>query len=190
MTRTFLLHSFLLGAGLSMDAFTVSLANGLREPGMTRRRMARIAGTYGAFQGLMPMLGRGLIRFAASRLRWLQGWIPWTGAGLLLIIGGKMIWEGFRSSPDARPAPPDAAALLLQGFATSADALSMGFTLADRALVPALTASAIIAAVTFADCLAALAIGRRFGLLFSRQASVFGGCVLAGLGAETLFRAL
>lgn len=190
MTRTFLLHSFLLGAGLSMDAVTVSLADGLREPGMSRRRMARIAGTYGAFQALMPMAGRGLLRFAASRLRWLRRRIPFAGAALLFLIGGNMIWEGLRNSPDARPAPLDAPALLLQAFATSADALSAGFAIASYESLPALLASAIIAAVTFCDCLAALALGKRFGLRFSRHASVCGGCILVGLGAEMSFRVL
>ena len=190
MTRAFLLHSFLLGAGLSMDAVTVSLANGLREPEMSRRRMARIAGTYGAFQALMPMTGRGLLRLAAARLRWLRRWIPFAGAALLFLIGANMIREGLRNSPDARPAPLDAPALLLQAFATSADALSAGFAIASYGLRPALSASAIIAAVTFCDCLAALAVGKRFGLRFSRHASVSGGCILIGVGAETLFRAL
>ncbi|MBR3570438.1 MAG: manganese efflux pump [Oscillibacter sp.] len=190
MEKAFLLHSFLLGAGLSMDAFTVSLADGLREPEMSGRRMRAIAGAYGAFQAVMPMTGRGLVRLAASRFLWLRRRIPFAGAALLFCVGGKMILESFLRPPGARSAPLDGAALLAQAFATSVDALSVGFAIAAYRLPQALLASAIIAAVTFFDCLAALAVGKRFGLLFSRQASVSGGLVLMGVGAETLFRAL
>ena len=190
MTKAFLFQSFLLGAGLSADAFTVSLADGLREPRMSRRRMLAIAGTYAAFQAFMPLSGRGLVRLAASRFHSVRRRLPLAGAAALFWIGGKMVWEGFRAPPDARPGALDAAALLLQAFATSADALSVGFTLASYPLRPALAASAIIAAVTLCDCFAALAIGKRFGLSFSRRAAVSGGLVLVGVGAETLFHAL
>ena len=190
MTESFLLHGFLLGAGLSVDAFTVSLANGLSNPRLTRRKMCAVAGVYAVFQALMPMTGRGAIRFAAARFLWLQRWIPWAGAVLLFAIGANMILEASRPSADRLPTPLDCATLLLQGLATSVDALSVGFTIADCALCPALILSGIIAAVTFADCLAALAIGKRFGLLFARQASVCGGCILLAVGVETLLRVL
>ncbi|MBQ9492662.1 MAG: manganese efflux pump [Oscillibacter sp.] len=187
MDRTFLLNSFLLGAGLSMDAFTVSLANGLNEPEMSRRRMCVVAGAYGTFQALMPMAGRGLVRVAAARFRWFQRRIPWIGAALLFVIGGNMIREAFRR-PEARPL--NGGTLFVQALATSMDALSVGFAIAAYELLPALATSGIIAAVTFCDCLAGLAIGRRFGLLFASHASVSGGCVLIGIGAEMMLRAL
>lgn len=190
MTATFLLNSILLGAGLSADAFTVSLANGLHDPGMSRRRMCVVAGVYGTFQAFMPMLGRGFVRLAAARFAWFQHWIPCAGAALLLIIGANTIREAFGRPDDAPSQSLTPATLFAQGLATSVDALSVGFTLAVHALPHALTACAIIAAVTFCDCLAALAIGKRFGLLFSRQASISGGIVLAGIGAEMLWRAL
>ena len=183
----FLLNSMLLGAGLSMDAFTVSLADGLSEPGMSRRRMCAVAGVYGIFQAFMPLAGRGLVRFAAARFVWLQRRIPFVGAVLLFLIGADMVRESLRR-PDARPL--DGVTLLAQGLATSVDALSAGFAVAAYETRHALTACAIIAAVTFCDCLAALAIGKRFGLRFSRHASVVGGCILIGAAVETLFRAL
>ena len=189
MTKTFLLHGFLLGAGLSVDAFTVSLANGLSNPRLSQRHMCAVAAVYAVFQALMPMTGRGAIRFAATRFLWLRRWIPWAGAVLLFAIGANMILEASRPSDDCVSTSLDCATLLLQGLATSVDALSVGFTIADCALCPALILSGIIAAVTFADCLAALAIGKRFGLLFARQASVCGGCILLAVGAETLLRA-
>lgn len=190
MTATFLLNSFLLGVGLSADAFTVSLANGLSAPAMSRRRMCVVAGVYGAFQAFMPMLGRGFVRLAAARFLWFQRWIPCVGAALLLAIGGSAIRDAFRRPDDASPQPLTPATLFAQGLATSVDALSVGFALAAYALPDALSACVIIAAVTFCDCLAALTVGKRFGLLFARQASVSGGIVLAGIGAEMLWRAL
>lgn len=183
----FLLNSMLLGAGLSMDAFTVSLANGLNEPGMSRRRMCAVAGVYGAFQALMPLAGRGLVRLAAARFAWFQRRIPFVGGALLLLVGADMLREAF-GRPAARPL--NRGTLLAQGLATSVDALSAGFAVASYGLLRALSACAVIAAVTFFDCLAALSIGKRFGLLFARQASVCGGLLLMGIGAETLWRAL
>ena len=190
MTGTFLFNSILLGAGLSADAFTVSLANGLHDPAMSRRRMCAVAGVYGAFQALMPMLGRGFVRLAAARFAWFQRWIPCAGAALLLAIGANTVREAFGRPADTPPQSLTPATLFAQGLATSVDALSVGFTLAVHALPRALTACAIIAAVTFCDCLAALAVGKRFGLLFARHASLSGGVVLAGIGAEMLWRAL
>ena len=186
MTKRFFLQSFLLGAGLSADAFTVSLANGLSNPRMSWRRMCAVSGVYAFFQALMPMAGRGAIVFAASRLRWLKRWLPWAGAVSLAAIGAGMIR---RPSNDSAP-PLDFPTLLLQGFATSVDALSAGFAIAERALIPALISSGIIAAVTFADCLAALEIGKRFGMRFARHASACGGVILILIGAASALRAL
>ncbi|MBQ7680868.1 MAG: manganese efflux pump [Oscillibacter sp.] len=174
----------LLGAGLSMDAFTVSLADGLREPGMSRRRMCAVAGVYGLFQALMPLAGRGLVRLAAVRFAWFQRRIPLVGGALLLLVGADML----RARPAAQPL--NRSTLLAQGLATSVDALSAGFAVASYGLLRALSACAIIAAVTFFDCLAALSLGKRFGLLFARQASVCGGLLLMGIGLEMLLRAL
>ena len=180
----FLLNSMLLGAGLSMDAFTVSLADGLSEPGMSRRRMCTVAGVYGLFQALMPLAGRGFVRLAAARFAWFERRIPLLGGALLLLIGADML----RARPAARPLNRNT--LLVQGLATSVDALSAGFAVASYGLFRALSACTVIAAVTFFDCLAALSIGKRFGLLFARQASVCGGLLLMGIGVEMLWRAL
>ena len=180
------LHSMLLGAGLSMDAFSVSLANGLHEPGMSWRRMCAIAGTYGLFQALMPMTGRGMVRFAAAKFVWFRQCVPFLGAGLLFWIGAGMAREGLRGAPESRPALLGRGMLLAQALATSIDALSAGFSIAAYDLWTASQASAIIAAVTFCDCLAGLLIGKRFGMMFAGQASICGGGVLILTGLETL----
>ena len=172
----FFLNSILLGVGLAMDAFSVSLANGLHEPGMARRRMCAVAGVYGVFQAVMPLTGWLLVHTAAERLVWLQAWIPWAAAALLGWIGGKMIRES-RNPPEQVPAL-DGGTLLAQGAATSMDALSAGFAIAAYSWPEALGCAAIIAAVTFGICLAGLALGRRFGMVLAGRASVFGGLIL------------
>ena len=128
----FFLNSALLGVGLAMDAFSVSMANGLHDPGMSRKRMCIIAGTFGVFQAVMPMTG----------------------------------W------------------LFMQGVATSIDALSVGFTIAEYGWLMALAASGIIAVVTFFLCMAGLRIGKKFGTKLSGKASVLGGVILIGIGLE------
>ena len=184
--RRFLLRSFLLGAGLSMDAFTVALSDGLRDPKMSRRRMRAIAAVYAGFQAVMPLAGRGLTRFAAYRFASLRRWIPWTGAALLCAIGARMIREGRRGTVPRS----DGATLFAQGFATSIDALSAGFALASYGLPQALLSAGIISAVTFCDCAAGIAVGKRFGLRFSGRASVTGGLVLWLIAAEMILDVL
>ncbi len=183
----FFINSIMLGAGLAMDAFSVSLANGLNEPAMRRRRMCAIAGVFAGFQALMPMLGWICVHTIVQYFSSVQVFIPWIALVLLLFIGGKMLIEGIRNKEE------DAAevsgklgvsALLLQGVATSIDALSVGFTIADYGFVMALVCSLLIAAVTFVICMGGLAIGRKFGTKLSNKAAILGGCILIFIGIE------
>ncbi|MBQ9346883.1 MAG: manganese efflux pump [Oscillibacter sp.] len=190
-TFGFFFNSLLLGVGLAMDAFSVSLANGLHEPRMARGRMCAIAGVYAFFQAFMPLTGWVLVHTMAERFVWFQGLIPWIGGGLLLWIGGKMLAEGFyRAGEEERPSALGLWELLLQGIATSIDALSAGFALAAYRALQAAAAAGIIAAVTFFICLAGLSLGRRFGILLANRSSILGGVVLTGLGLEMLLRGL
>ena len=91
-----IITSFLLGIGLAMDAFSVSLANGMYEPQMKKGRMACIAGVYAVFQGVMPMIGWVCVRTIAEYFKVFEALIPWIALILLLFIGGKMIAEGIR----------------------------------------------------------------------------------------------
>lgn len=187
MDGIFFLNSVLLGAGLAMDAFTVSLANGLHEPQMRRRKQLGIAGVFAGFQFLMPLLGWICVHTILQYFRAFEKLIPWIALGLLGFIGGKMLIEGIRSRrapEDAEPPALGIAALLVQGVATSIDALSVGFTIADYALFPALTAAVIIGAVTFAICTAGLKIGRKAGMKLAGSATVLGGILLIGIGLE------
>ena len=159
----FFLNSALLGVGLAMDAFSVSMANGLHDPRMSRKTMCRIAGTFALFQAVMPM----------------TGWVC-----VHTIIGGKMLVDGIKGEEAEEAAELSAGALLMQGIATSIDALSVGFTISEYGWLMALAASLIIAVVTFFICMAGLRIGKKFGTKLSGKASILGGIILIGIGLE------
>lgn len=194
MNLVFFLNSAALGVGLAMDAFSVSLANGLHEPRMPRGRMCFIAGVYAFFQFLMPMTGWACIHTIAVLFSAFRKMIPWIALGLLLYLGGKMILEGVQernSGSDGGTGPClSVKDLLLQGIATSIDALSVGFAIAEYALIPAFIASLIIAAVTFIICIGGLLIGRKAGTALSWKASVLGGCILVLIGIEIFLKNL
>ena len=194
MSLDFLLQSALLGVGLAMDAFSVSLANGLREPRMRPRRMLLIAGVYAAFQYLMPMIGWVCVHTVVELFSSLERLIPWIAFALLGWIGGKMLWEGLRSGgeDEAEAENPKLTlrVLLVQGVATSIDALSVGFTIEQYDLLEANLASLIIGAVTLVICLGGLALGRKVGMRFSRHASVLGGIILIAIGFKIFLQGL
>ena len=181
----FFLNSALLGVGLAMDAFSVSLANGLNEPGMRRGKVGIIAGVFAFFQALMPMIGWTCVHTIVQHFRAFEKWIPWIALALLLFIGGKMLVEGIRNrDADSEQTGVGPGALLIQGVATSIDALSVGFTIAEYDFLMALACALIIAAVTFAICVGGLIIGRKFGTKLAGKASVLGGVILIAIGIE------
>lgn len=187
----FFFNSILLGVGLSMDAFSVSLANGLNEPTMRRGKLCTIAGTFAFFQALMPMVGWVCVHTIVRYFRAFEGLIPWLALLLLGFIGGKMVLEGLRGSPEAEDATGvGLASLLVQGVATSIDALSVGFTIAHYDVLSALAAALIIAAVTFVLCLAGLCIGRKAGTKLAGKAGVLGGIILLFIGLEIFITGL
>ena len=183
----FILNSILFGVGLAMDAFSVSMANGLREPDMKTGRMCIIAGTFAFFQVLMPLLGWVCVHTIAEMFEGFQRLIPWIALLLLGYIGGKMLLEGLRgeeSEPGAEAAAVGWSGLMLQGIATSIDALSVGFTIAEYSWRAALTEALIIGIVTFLICLAGLRIGKFFGMRLAGKASILGGVILIAIGLE------
>ena len=182
---TFIFNSILLGAGLAMDAFSVAMADGIREPNMSRGKLCGIAGIFGFFQALMPLIGWLCIHTVIQYFEALQSWIPWIALGLLGYIGGKMLYEGIKSqSCPVVPAKLGLAVLMVQGIATSIDALSVGFTIASYQLSMALAAAAIIAVVTFVICLIGLFVGKKAGSCLSGQAGIVGGAILIFIGLE------
>ena len=158
---TFFFNSILLGVGLAMDAFSVSLANGLSEPCMKKGKMAGVAGIFS------------------------EKCIPWIALLLLGYIGGKMLYEGITNKDSCEEKPSvGLAALLVQGVATSIDALSVGFTIADHDLIEAVLACLLIGAVTFFICFAGILIGKKAGTKLAGKAGILGGAILVFIGLE------
>ncbi len=185
----FIANSFLLGVGLAMDAFSVSMANGLHEPAMKRGRMSMIAGVYAFFQFLMPMIGWICVHTVIEYFKVLDQFIPWIALILLSYIGGKMLYEGITClDPEGECPVLSGGTLLVQGIATSIDALSVGFTIADYGVLMAITAALIIALVTFFICYAGLKIGKTVGMRLSGKASILGGLILIGIGIEIFLK--
>ncbi|MCI6581935.1 MAG: manganese efflux pump MntP family protein [Oscillospiraceae bacterium] len=181
----FFFNSVLLGVGLAMDAFSVSLANGLNEPDMKRSKICGIAGTFGFFQALMPVIGWICVHTVVQYFSAFEKLIPWIALVLLLFIGGKMLIEGIKNEEEeSEKSGVGFGALMVQGIATSIDALSVGFTISDYNLPMALVCAAVIAVVTFIISIAGLFIGRKFGTKLSNKAAILGGSILVFIGLE------
>lgn len=193
-----IINSLLLGAGLAMDAFSVSIANGIVESGMRKLRMLAIAGVYAAFQFLMPMLGWILVTTLEEIFTKFSILIPWIALILLLFIGGKMVIEGIlkrkkgdsKESKESAPAKLTFGALILQGIATSIDALSVGFTISEYSVLRAFASSFIIGVVTLVICLIGLIFGKKIGNKFSSIATIIGGVILILIGIEVFVRGI
>ncbi len=181
----FLLNSVLLGVGLAIDAFSVSLANGLSEPAMRRNKMCMIAGVFAFFQAFMPMMGWLCVHTIVYYFQAFARWIPWIALVLLLFLGGKMLLDGLRKEDEeVLQNKVSVIVVLLQGVATSIDALSVGFTIAEYDVCMAMLCALIIAAVTFIISLSGLILGKRFGTKMSKKASILGGVILIVIGLE------
>ena len=195
------ISSVLLGIGLAMDAFSVSLANGLTEPQMSFRKMLGVSGTYAIYQWAMPMIGWILIHTVATYFAFFQKLVPWIAFLLLGYIGGKMILEAISDmrKKDQEVSEPDTeqneqssgkvlgfGMLMVQGIATSIDALSVGFTTTGYGWVMAMVCSLIIGAVTWIITFCGLAIGKKFGTKLAGKATLVGGLILVGIGIKIL----
>ena len=194
----FLVASVLLGVGLAMDAFSVSLANGMNGPEMSKGKESLIAGTFGFFQGLMPMIGWVCVHTLIGFITAFEKLVPWIALILLALIGGKMIREGICQNREEKAGlldeearaeatgrtGPGGGTLFLQGIATSIDALSVGFAIAHYTLGQACLCALIIAAVTFIISAVGLALGKRLGMKLAGKASILGGVILVIIGLE------
>lgn len=181
----FLITSFLLGVGLAMDAFSVSLANGLSDTAMRRRKMVIIAGVFAVFQALMPLIGWICVHTAMTKFSAFEKVIPYIALVLLSYIGIKMLIEGLRHKDENNEQTAlGLSALLVQGVATSIDALSVGFVISEYSLAETLMSVAIIAVITFIICLAGVIIGKKFGTYIAGKASILGGVILIFIGLQ------
>ncbi len=181
----FLFNSIMLGVGLAMDAFSVSLANGLNEPKMNPGRMSLMAGVFALFQAAMPMIGWICVHTVVQYFRSFEKLIPWIALILLCYIGINMLRESTGGEEEEEEkSDVGFRALMIQGVATSIDALSVGFTIAEYNLLMAVVCAAIIAVVTFFICLGGIAIGKKAGTKLAGKAGILGGVILIFIGIE------
>jgi len=184
----------LIGLALSMDALAVTIANSVSHPHASFKKRILMPISFGIFQGLMPILGYFLAGLFAGFIESFAGIISFL---ILVVIGGKMVFEGIsrqRSRKQEDKTDKEASlprefsipTILSQAVATSIDAFVVGVGFVASGANVALAAS-IIAACTFACCLAGLVIGKRFGLYFGEKAEIVGGVVLVLLGIKALF---
>ena len=182
---TFFVNSILLGIGLAMDAFSVSLANGLNEPKMKGGRVCGIAGIFSLFQFAMPMIGWICVSTVAQYFAIFEKCIPWIALILLGFIGGKMLIEGIKGGDEEEEKPAvGLKGLIVQGIATSIDALSVGFTISGHNFIQALVACLLIGVVTFFICFAGILIGKKAGTKLAGKAGILGGIILILIGIE------
>ena len=182
---SFFFTSIMLGVGLAMDAFSVSLANGLNEPNMKLPKVAGVACVFSFFQFAMPMIGWFCVSTVAQYFSVFEKFIPWIALGLLGFIGGKMLYEGIANKESEEETPAVGfLALLVQGVATSIDALSVGFTISEYTLPEALLSCLLIGIVTFFICYAGILIGKKAGTKLAGKAGILGGAILIVIGLE------
>ena len=187
----FFFNSILLGIGLAMDAFSVSLANGLNEPCMKRGKTFFIAGIFAFFQALMPLLGWVCVHTVVEYFGAIEKYIPIIALVLLVFIGGKMLYEGIHCKcDDCCCKRITISALIVQGIATSIDALSVGFTISEYNFYEALLCAFIIALVTFGICLCGIVIGKKAGTRLAGKAGILGGAILIFIGLEIFVSSL
>ena len=193
-----IINSVLLGIGLAMDAFSVSIANGIMDPNMRKRRMFKIAGVYAVFQLLMPLIGWFLVTTLEGIFMAFSKFIPWIALILLLFIGGKMMIEGIKErkgknedeKKESAPAKLTWRALIVQGIATSIDALSVGFTISEYNVLQAFASSLIIGVITLVICLIGLIFGKKIGNKISSVATIIGGAILIFIGIEIFVKGI
>ncbi len=190
----------MLGLGLTMDAAAVSMANGLEEPNMSKKKMIFIAFMYGLFQALMPLIGYFFGNALYNNVPQIEQYhlIPILALVILAFLGIKMIIDGIKeikSKSSDEDILKEAKGLtfkviFIQTIATSIDALSTGLTFSDYNAREALIVCGLIALVTFIVCIISLVIGKKFGAKFGKIALIIGGVILTVIGLEIFITGL
>ena len=190
-----LIELFLIGVGLSMDAFAVSICKGLSVQRLRLSHML-LAGLYfGFFQALMPMIGWVCVSLVVEQFSQFAVWVPIIALVLLAIVGGKMLYDGITNKEDDQHTHRKLTfgVLMVQAVATSIDALSTGFSLVEIAgndVWSALLSAGIIAVVTFGICVASVYVGKKFGTKLGNKAQIVGGVILIAIGLEIFIKGL
>lgn len=181
-----LMEIFLIGIGLSMDAFAVAICKGLAMQKVNYKHTVLIAGYFGVFQALMPLIGWFL---GSQFARYVTRFAPWIAFILLAIIGGNMIRESLSQEEDEE-AESDVIRhkeLLLLAIATSIDALAVGVSFSMVTLSVSIGAAvAIIGCTTFAISFGGVFIGNIFGAKYKNRAEFVGGAILILIGLKIL----
>ena len=188
MNLTLILTAIGFAFSLAMDAFSISLANGLNEPRMKLPRACGIAAIFGIFQGIMPMLGWILVTTVLQYFQMITPYIPYVAMIVLSFIGIKMIIEGVnhKCCDEEVSSRLTFGMLIVQGIATSIDALSTGLAMPEYTLMQAALTALIVAVLTFVICLVGIKIGNVVGCRFAGKASILGGVILLIIGLEIL----
>ena len=185
-----LLSVFLIAVGLSMDAFAVSICKGLAMNAFDKREANLMGLFFGGFQALMPLIGWAVCsRFA----KYVTAFDHWIAFGLLLFIGGKMIWEAFtKKEEEVSDKKLSIKELFILAIATSIDALAVGiaFAFEYETFMPVLYAVLLIGVTTYLFSFGGAYIGKRFGNIFKNKAEIIGGLILIGIGVKILLEHL
>lgn len=203
-----IIYAILLGAGLAMDASAVSMTNGMNETRMKFPKMCLIAGVFGIFQCIMPLIGYFIGNIFKAFLEQFTALIALI---LLSYIGGKMLFEGIKAIIEQKKHKNEeedkneikekkvlgSGQLFIQGIATSIDALTVGLVFIGAGVSYglennffAILVSVIIGIVTFIFSLISIFIGKKFGELLSDKAQIVGGLILIGIGLKTFIQYL
>lgn len=175
------LSIFLVALGLAADCFTVALSGSIAMGSLSLIQGLRTALAFGVFQGLMPVLG-----WLAGRtiVEYIEAYDHWLALALLTFVGGRMIWESFRSGNKPRNADiTRGLTLLLLAVATSIDALAVGLTFAFIE-IDIVLATLTIGVVSFVATIIGLLLGKKVGSLFGKRVEIIGGLILIGIGIK------
>lgn len=193
MDFIFILQAILLGLGLAMDASCVSAVNGLEEPKMKKKKLIFMALLFGLAQGIMPTIGY-FIGSIFKEFEIVTYIVPFFALIVLGYLGIKMICEAVKKNKELKNKEIDKTStplkvvlykqIFLQAFATSLDALSVGFVYIEYPYYSALTCFAIVALITFGMSLLFVWIGKKFGTILENKASIVGGAILVAIGLK------
>jgi putative Mn2+ efflux pump MntP len=176
----------LLAIALAMDAFSVSVTDGLVVKDFKITDAVKVGLFFGGFQFIMPCIGNFLASFAASYIESFDHWIAFV---LLVFLGVRMIWEAIHGEEEIPQNPLKISTLFLMAIATSIDALAAGVSLA-AVSAPIIFSSAVIGIVSFVLSFCGMYAGRKFGDILGSKAEVIGGVILILIGTKTLLEHL
>lgn len=175
-----------LAIALAMDAFSVSVTDGLMVKNFKITAAIKIGLFFGAFQFIMPCIGNFLTSFAAGYIESFDHWIAFL---LLAFLGTRMIFEAVKGEDEIPQNPLKTSTLFLMAIATSIDALAAGVSLA-AVSAPIIYSSAVIGIVAFIFSFCGMYAGRKFGDLLGNKAEILGGVILIVIGLKTLLEHL